>query len=76
MESGKVIHSGVLGADAINLGGRLYIDSAARVLGKVRTEDGETTIEPPLRNEAGRSRLARVRLPSRELSPHCCGLLG
>jgi len=46
-EKGKAIHSGVLGGNAINLGGRLYIDSAARVLGKIRTEEGETTIEPP-----------------------------
>ncbi len=47
MERSKVIHSGIVGGDAVNLGGRLYIESAARVLGKVRTEDGETTIEPP-----------------------------
>jgi cytoskeletal protein CcmA (bactofilin family) len=42
----KVIHSGILGGDAINNGGRLYIDAAAKVLGKVKTYDGETTIEP------------------------------
>ena len=42
----KVIHSGILGGDAINNGGRLYIDAAAKVLGKVKTYDGDTTIEP------------------------------
>lgn len=42
----KVIHSGILGGDAINNGGRLYIDANAKILGKVKTYDGETTIEP------------------------------
>lgn len=42
----KVIHSGILGGDAINNGGRLYIDGTAKVLGKVKTNAGETTIEP------------------------------
>ncbi|HSU66810.1 MAG TPA: polymer-forming cytoskeletal protein [Tepidisphaeraceae bacterium] len=42
----KVIHSGILGGDALNNGGRLYIDATAKVLGKVKTYDGETTIEP------------------------------
>jgi cytoskeletal protein CcmA (bactofilin family) len=42
----KVIHSGILGGDAINNGGRLYIDANAKVLGKVKTYDGDTTIEP------------------------------
>ena len=46
MEKTKVIHSGILGGDAINKGGRLYIDATAKVMGKVRTLDGETTIEP------------------------------
>lgn len=45
-EKTKVIHSGILGGDAINKGGRLYIDATAKVMGKVRTLDGETTIEP------------------------------
>jgi cytoskeletal protein CcmA (bactofilin family) len=38
----KVIHSGVIGGDAINRGGRLYIESMARVFGKVNTKSGET----------------------------------
>ena len=42
----KVIHSGILGGDATNRGGRLYIEATAKVLGKVKTLDGETTIEP------------------------------
>ena len=45
-EKTKVIHSGMLGGDAINRGGRLYIEATAKVLGKVKTIDGETTIEP------------------------------
>jgi len=46
LEGAKVIHSGVLGGDAINEGGRLFIDSAARVLGGVRTDSGETKVDP------------------------------
>jgi cytoskeletal protein CcmA (bactofilin family) len=49
MEKSKVIHSGILGGDATNRGGRLYIEATAKVLGKVRTIDGETTIEPQAR---------------------------
>ena len=45
----KVIHSGTLGGDAVNQGGRLYIDATAKVLGKVKTLEGETTIEPQAR---------------------------
>jgi cytoskeletal protein CcmA (bactofilin family) len=41
-EGAKVIHGGVLGGDAINMGGRLYIDHDARIDGKVRTHSGET----------------------------------
>jgi cytoskeletal protein CcmA (bactofilin family) len=48
-EKTKVIHSGILGGDATNRGGRLYIDATAKVLGKVKTLDGETTIEPQAR---------------------------
>ena len=45
-EKTKVIHSGTLGGDAVNRGGRLYIDATAKVLGRVKTLEGETTIEP------------------------------
>lgn len=45
----KVIHSGVLGGDATNLGGRLYIELASTINGKVKTKKGETHIEKPQR---------------------------
>jgi len=45
-EKTKVIHSGTLGGDAVNRGGRLYIDASGKVMGKVKTLEGETTIEP------------------------------
>jgi cytoskeletal protein CcmA (bactofilin family) len=41
----KVILSGTVGGDAINNGGRLYIDAGAKVIGKVRYNDGETKID-------------------------------
>jgi len=45
-DGAKVIHEGVVGGDVLNSGGRLYIYSNAKVLGKVRTEEeGETTYE-------------------------------
>lgn len=47
----KVIHSGMIGRDAINRGGRLYIETASRILGRIRTEAGETTIEPGFKIE-------------------------
>jgi cytoskeletal protein CcmA (bactofilin family) len=43
----KVIHSGVLAGDAINQGGRLFIESMAKIHGKVKTKKGETTDERP-----------------------------
>ena len=44
MRGAKVIHSGVLGGNAINKGGRLYIDSTATINGKIKTLKGETRI--------------------------------
>jgi cytoskeletal protein CcmA (bactofilin family) len=41
----KVIHSGVIGGDVLNRGGRLYIEQIAKVMGKVKTKTGETTLE-------------------------------
>ena len=41
---GKVIHSGVLGGDATNDGGRLFIESTAIINGKIKTLRGETKI--------------------------------
>ena len=49
MEKTKVIHSGVIGGNVLNEGGRLYIDATAQVAGRVRTTAGETTIEPAAR---------------------------
>lgn len=42
----KIIFSGVLGGDAINEGGRLYIDDTATIMGRVKTKAGETQIHP------------------------------
>ncbi len=42
----KVIHGGVLGGDAVNEGGRLYIDSAAKIMGRIKSPSGETKAEP------------------------------
>jgi hypothetical protein len=47
----KVIHSGVLGGSAINRGGRLYVERASKVLGKIKSDEGETTIEPGFTQE-------------------------
>jgi cytoskeletal protein CcmA (bactofilin family) len=45
----KVILGGAVGGDVTNLGGRLYLEATAQVLGKVRTQAGETQIEPHAR---------------------------
>ena len=45
-DGAKVIHDGAIGGDAVNKGGRLYIRNASKVMGKVRTEEGETEIDP------------------------------
>ena len=42
----KVIHSGVIAGDAINLGGRLYIEQNATINGKIKTKKGETRVSP------------------------------
>ena len=42
----KVIHSGIVLGDAVNEGGRLYVDAMATINGKVKTIKGETKIEP------------------------------
>jgi predicted acyltransferase (DUF342 family) len=41
----KVIHSGVIGGNVTNDGGRLFIEKASKILGKVKTNAGETTYE-------------------------------
>jgi len=46
-DGAKVILSGVIGQDCINEGGRLYLDAAAHVMGKlIRSEDGDTQVDP------------------------------
>ncbi len=45
-DGAKVIHSGIVGKDVVNEGGRLYVEACSKVLGKVKTAEGETTIEP------------------------------
>jgi cytoskeletal protein CcmA (bactofilin family) len=41
----KVVHSGMVGGDIINRGGRIFIELAAKTLGKIKTKDGTTTVE-------------------------------
>jgi hypothetical protein len=45
-DGAKVIVSGAIGKDAVNLGGRLYLDGSANVGGKIITDDGETQVDP------------------------------
>jgi predicted acyltransferase (DUF342 family) len=52
----KVIHSGIIGGDVINRGGRILIERASKVLGKVKTKDGTTTLESPERKFVDRDR--------------------
>jgi cytoskeletal protein CcmA (bactofilin family) len=44
-EGAKVIHSGTVGKDVINDGGRLVVDALAKVMGKIKTKSGETKLE-------------------------------
>jgi len=52
----KVIHSGVLGGDATNEGGRLYIENTSVVNGKIKTLKGETKVAKLLGPDTGRAR--------------------
>ncbi|HZK80533.1 MAG TPA: polymer-forming cytoskeletal protein [Humisphaera sp.] len=46
----KVILGGTVGGDVTNLGGRLYVEATAQIMGKVKTHVGaQTTIEPHAR---------------------------
>lgn len=49
-EGAKVIHSGVVGRDAVNEGGRLVVEGASKVMGKIRTRSGDTKLEGPHRD--------------------------
>jgi len=41
----KVINSGIIGGDAINNGGRLFIDNMGSVHGRIRRNAGETQVD-------------------------------
>ena len=41
----KVIHSGVIGGDITNRGGRIFIELAAKTMGKIKTKSGKTEFE-------------------------------
>jgi cytoskeletal protein CcmA (bactofilin family) len=45
----KVIHGGVVGGDIVNEGGRVFIELAAKTMGKIKTKSGTTTFEKPER---------------------------
>ena len=44
-DGAKVIVSGIVGKDAVNEGGRLYIENTSVIHGKVKTIKGETKIQ-------------------------------
>jgi cytoskeletal protein CcmA (bactofilin family) len=50
----KVIHSGVLGGDATNLGGRLFIEKTAQIHGKIIKKKGETKVAAMLPDDPTR----------------------
>ena len=53
-----MILSGTVGEDVVNDGGRLYIDAAAHVMGRViRSEDGETQVDPAASGDCGRLKI-------------------
>src|SRR5262245_1614142 len=43
----KLIHSGVVGGDLINDGGRLFVERGSKVMGNVKTISGETDDHRP-----------------------------
>lgn len=42
----KVILSGRVMGNAVNRGGRLFVDATGMVMGKIKTKAGETKVEP------------------------------
>lgn len=42
----KVIVSGIVQGNAVNEGGRLYVDRDGSILGRIKTNHGETHVEP------------------------------
>jgi cytoskeletal protein CcmA (bactofilin family) len=53
MEDTKVIHSGTISGDVTNLGGRLFVELAGKITGKIKTKSGDTRFEekPGLQRE-------------------------
>jgi hypothetical protein len=45
LRGAKVIHSGVIGGDITNRGGRIFVDLAAKTMGKIKTRSGKTEFE-------------------------------
>jgi cytoskeletal protein CcmA (bactofilin family) len=41
----KVVHSGVIGGDLINDGGRLFVEKISKIGGKLKTNSGRTKVE-------------------------------
>jgi cytoskeletal protein CcmA (bactofilin family) len=41
----KVIIGGIIGGDVQNRGGRLYVEHSAKIMGKLKLKEGETTFE-------------------------------
>ncbi|HEX8914359.1 MAG TPA: hypothetical protein VF796_18575 [Humisphaera sp.] len=52
-DGAKVIVSGQIGKDAVNLGGRLYVDASAIIHGKVKSDEGETQVDPKAQVNVG-----------------------
>ena len=44
-EEAKVIHSGVIGGNVVNNGGRVYVEAGSKIEGKIKTNAGETKID-------------------------------
>jgi hypothetical protein len=42
----KVVHSGVIGGDLVNDGGRLFVEKISKIGGKLKTHSGRTKVEP------------------------------
>jgi uncharacterized protein (DUF342 family) len=49
-EGAKVIHSGVVGKDVVNDGGRLVVEAAAKVGGRIKTRSGDSKLQGPHRD--------------------------
>jgi len=51
-EEAKVVHSGTIGGDIINRGGRVFIEQSAKTMGKIKTtKEGKTSFETSPAND-------------------------